>query len=90
MSEAIEALAEAWASLDGKLDEFLAGRAGEDTGRLPRLPQRCRRARQATRTPRIRDRARPARHVKKAPPGFANMVKRHSILVNGQTLQIVG
>jgi hypothetical protein len=29
MSEAIEALAEAWASLDGKLDEFLAGRAGE-------------------------------------------------------------
>jgi hypothetical protein len=31
MSEAIEALAEAWASLDGKLDEFLAGRAGEDT-----------------------------------------------------------
>jgi len=26
MSEAIEALAEAWASLDGKLDEFLAGR----------------------------------------------------------------
>jgi len=31
MSEAIEALAEAWASLDGKLDEFLAGRGGEDT-----------------------------------------------------------
>ena len=31
MSEAIEALAEAWASLDGKLDEFLAGRRGEDT-----------------------------------------------------------
>src|SRR5262249_32177849 len=31
MSEAIEALAEAWASLDGKLDEFHAGRAGEDT-----------------------------------------------------------
>ena len=31
MSEAIEALAEAWASLDGKLDEFLAGRAGKDT-----------------------------------------------------------
>ena len=30
-SEAIEALAEAWASLDGKLDEFLAGRRGEDT-----------------------------------------------------------
>jgi hypothetical protein len=29
MSEAIEALAEAWASLDGKLDEFLAGRGGE-------------------------------------------------------------
>jgi hypothetical protein len=25
------ALAEAWASLDGKLDEFLAGRGGEDT-----------------------------------------------------------
>ena len=24
-------LAEAWASLDGKLDEFLAGRRGEDT-----------------------------------------------------------
>ena len=31
MSEAIEALAEAWASLDGKLEEFLAGRTGEDT-----------------------------------------------------------
>src|SRR5262252_3942943 len=31
MSEAIEALAEAWASLDGKLDEFLSGRGGEDT-----------------------------------------------------------
>jgi hypothetical protein len=31
MSEAIEALAEAWASLDGKLEEFHAGRAGEDT-----------------------------------------------------------
>ena len=31
MSEAIEALAEAWASLDGKLDEFHAGRASEDT-----------------------------------------------------------
>jgi hypothetical protein len=31
MSKAIEALAEAWASLDGKLDEFLAGRGGEDT-----------------------------------------------------------
>ena len=31
LSEAIEALAEAWASLDGKLDEFLAGRGGEDT-----------------------------------------------------------
>jgi hypothetical protein len=30
MSEAIEALAEAWASLDGKLDEFLAGRGGEE------------------------------------------------------------
>src|SRR5262249_16007622 len=31
MSEAIEALAEAWASLNGKLEEFHAGRAGEDT-----------------------------------------------------------
>jgi hypothetical protein len=31
MSEAIEALAEAWASLDGKLEEFHAGRGGEDT-----------------------------------------------------------
>ena len=31
MSEAIEALAEAWASLDGKLEEFHAGRAGKDT-----------------------------------------------------------
>ena len=31
MSEAIKALAEAWASLDGKLDEFLTGRRGEDT-----------------------------------------------------------
>ena len=31
MSEAIEALAEAWASLDGKLDELLAGRGGKDT-----------------------------------------------------------
>jgi hypothetical protein len=30
-AEGIEALAEAWASLDGKLDEFLAGRGGEDT-----------------------------------------------------------
>jgi hypothetical protein len=29
MSEAIEALAEAW--VDGKLDEFLAGRGGDDT-----------------------------------------------------------
>src|SRR5262249_40442351 len=31
MSEAIEALAEAWASLDGNLEGFHAGRAGEDT-----------------------------------------------------------
>ena len=30
MSEAIEALAESWASLDGKLEEFRAGRAGKD------------------------------------------------------------
>jgi hypothetical protein len=31
MSETIEVLAEAWASLDGKLEEFHTGRAGKDT-----------------------------------------------------------
>jgi hypothetical protein len=74
MSETIEVLAEAWASLDGKLEEFHTGRAGKDTEGhyLGYLSDAAELAKRLERRGYV-IRARPARHVSAAGRGASKI-----------------